>query len=205
MAKRAYENKYPSVTEVLGILRKPALEFWFKYNSAKFCDEESKKGKITGTQIHDAIEQYIKTGEAKVESEYADEVTNGLNSFILFSKENPDIKMQFAEIPLTSEIHKFNGTIDAIAGDLLMDWKGGTAKDKEKPPIYDEFKIQVSSYTHLYNEVKGTNIQTAMIAVFAKDKIAYNTYTLNKEEIDNNFNEVFLPALRILNYQKRSK
>ena len=40
-----YTNKYPSVTTVLGVLRKLGLEMWFKNNTAQYCDEESRKGK----------------------------------------------------------------------------------------------------------------------------------------------------------------
>ncbi len=49
MAKRDYDNSYSSVTQILGVLRKIGLEYWFKFNTAKFCDEESNRGKITGT------------------------------------------------------------------------------------------------------------------------------------------------------------
>src|SRR3990167_1699138 len=86
MAKRNYDNDYPSVTTILGLLRKIGLEMWFKYNSAKFCDEKSNKGKLIGTQIHEAIQSYIETGTAKIETEYDKEVMNALNSFIAFLK-----------------------------------------------------------------------------------------------------------------------
>jgi hypothetical protein len=56
---------------------------------------------------------------------------------------------------------------------------------------------------NLYNEIQKANIDKALIVSVAKDKIAFNTYELNKDEIENCFNEVFLPALRILNYQRR--
>lgn len=200
---RAYANKLPSVTTILGVLRKPALEYWFKSNTMEFINRESGKGKSVGTDIHNAIEHYVLTGELKVDTEYVDEVTNALKSFMLFRKENPEIKLNWAELALTSEKHGFNGTIDCIGDAMVLDWKTATCKEKEKPEIYDEYKTQVSAYVKLYNEVNNVNIEKAIIVSVAKDKVAYNTYTMNKQEIEDNFNEVFLPALRILTYQKR--
>jgi hypothetical protein len=203
MAKRAYENKYPSVTTILGVLRKIALEYWFKVNTLEFINEESNKGKEIGTQIHEVIQSYIETGKAKVDTQYAVEVTTALNSFMLFRKEKPEILLRRSELPLTSEVYKFNGTIDCMGEGVLIDWKTGKCKDDEAPKIYDEYKYQVAAYVYLYNEVNKTNIDRALIVAVAKDKVAYSTYEMSKQEIDDCFNEVFLPALKILTYQKR--
>lgn len=209
MAKRQYNNEYPSVTTILGVLRKIGLEMWFKFNTAKFCNEESKRGREAGTDIHKAIEQYILTGEASISTEYNEEVMNGLNSFILFRKENPELKLTLSEVPLTSEKYGYNGTIDAPSPPRLFDWKGGNCKDKEKPPIYDEMKYQVASYVRLWNE---NNIRTpdkfineAYIVVLAKDKVAYNLYKMDEQEIEDCFTQAFLPALKIYNYQRTTK
>lgn len=206
---RDYTNKYPSVTTVLGILRKIALEYWFKVNTIDFINRESGKGKAVGTDIHNAIQHFIITGEAKVDTEYVDEVTNALKSFMLFKRENPQYVLNWSEMPLTSEKYKFNGTIDCIGFEgeerVILDWKTATCKEKEKPDIYDEYKYQVSAYVNLYNEVQNSNIEKAIIVSVAKDKVAYNTYILNKEEIEGCFTQVFLPSLQILTYQKQKK
>ena len=205
MAKRQYDNEYPSVTIVLGVLRKIALEWWFKVNTPQFIDEESKRGRNIGTEIHSVIQSYIETGEAKIETQYAEEVTNALKSFMLFRKENPSIVLKKSEIKLTSEQFKFNGTIDCIGDGIMIDWKTGKAKDKDKPDIYDEYKYQVAAYVYLWNEVNKANIEKAIIIAVAKDKIAYNLVEMGKEEIDGCFNEVFLSALKIVNYQRRGE
>lgn len=224
MAKRAhreYQNDYPSVTTILGVLRNIPLEYWFKSNTLEYINRESGKGKKIGTDIHSAIEHFILTGELKVETEYPDEVTNALKSFALFRKEMPEISLNWSEMALTSEKYGFNGTIDCIGNiihqavgethsgirltPIIVDWKSGQAKDKDKPDIYDSYKTQVSAYVYLYNEVNNTSIDKAIIVSIAKDRVAYNTYEMSKEEIYNNFNEVFLPALKILTFQKQSK
>lgn len=196
------------MTEILGVLRKIGLEMWFKHNTAKFCDEKSKKGREIGTIIHEAIQSYIETGKASVDTQYDTEVSNALQSFMLFKKENPDIKMYRSEMQATSIVHGFNGTIDCIGDGLILDWKTGEAKDEDKPKIYDEYLYQVSAYVHLFNEVNVTTEQRfnkAIIVAIAKDKIAYNMRIMDNMEIYDCFTKVFLPCLSILNYQKRSK
>lgn len=206
---RDYDNDYVSVTTVLGVLRKIGLEYWFKVNTLEYCNKASGKGKVIGTDIHNAIEHYILTGEAKVETEYPDEVSCALHSFIKFRRDFPHIKLKWSEQALTSEQYKFNGTIDCIAEidgvPLILDWKSGEAKEKDCPVIYDEYKYQVAAYVNLYNENKSAQefINSAIIVSIAKDKVGYITYPMNWDEIYNCFNEVFLPALKIYQYQHR--
>lgn len=207
--KRNYDNEYPSVTTVLGILRKIGLEMWFKYNTAKFCDAESEKGKLIGTQIHEGIHAFIQTGEIKVKTEYTDEVTNALKGFVQFRKANPEILLMNSEVLLTSQLYRYNGTLDCVAsrgGELLiLDWKTGNAKKKDKPDIYDEYKYQVAAYVKAFNETNNANINSAIILSLAKDKVAYNEYPMGEQEINDCFTEAFLPALKIWNYQNRKE
>jgi CRISPR/Cas system-associated exonuclease Cas4 (RecB family) len=207
--KRDYQNNYHSVTQALGVLRKIGLEMWFKFHTAQFCDEASAKGKLIGTQIHEAISNYILKKNVKVQTEYGEEVKNVLDSFILFRKEHPEFDLELTEIPLTSEKWRCNGTMDApLKREGIMvvgDWKSGECKKKDKPPIYDEHKAQVAAYLNFFNEIFKTNIENAIIVCFAKDKIAYNLYEMQKQEVDDYFNDMFLPALKILNHQKKYK
>ena len=198
------------MTEILSVIRKPALENWFKYNTAEFCNQESARGKKIGTTIHEVIQSYIETGTAKIETEYPDEVTNALKSFMLFKNDHPGIILQRSEMPLTSEKYEFNGTIDCIgqAGGeaILCDWKSGNAKEELFPVIYPEHRWQVSSYFYLYNEKNPQSpIESAIIVSVAKDRVGYDTFRLNQDQMAIYFNEVFLPALKICNHQRKEK
>jgi CRISPR/Cas system-associated exonuclease Cas4 (RecB family) len=204
---RQYDNDFPSVTQTLDCLRKKGLEFWFQKNTLEFITQASEKGKLIGTQIHDAIESHIEKGEAKIETQYAIEVTNALKSFMLFKKEHPEINLKKSEMMLTSLIHGYNGTMDVegeIAGLVVPgDWKSGEAKEEDKPKIYPEHIYQVSAYLKAFNEVKEQKAREAFIAVFAKDKVAYNYQLFTEEEINEAFEEVFLSALKIKKFQMR--
>lgn len=209
MARREYENSYCSVTQILGVLRKPGLENWFKYTPIKQIQKESEEGKLIGTQIHDAIHAYIQSQEVKVKTEHAEDVMNALKGFIQFTKDRPDLKLVNSEMAFTSEKYKFNGTLDCIGqiGEelILADWKTSKKGKKDKPEIYDEYITQVSAYVYLYNEVNKANINKAIILSLAKDDICYNLKELNKVELDSYFNEIFLPCLKIYNFQHRKK
>jgi hypothetical protein len=201
---RNYENSYPSVTTVLGILRKPGLEYWMKINTLKFINDATAKGKLIGTQTHEAIENYINTGVAKIETDYPDEVTFALKSFMKFRNDRPDLEIKTSEVALVSEIYKFNGTIDAPQPPNLFDWKSGEAKKNDAPAIYDEWKFQCSAYVHLWNENNPSSpINKVYIVAIAKDKVAYSICEMDEQEIKDCFNEVFLPCLQITKYQRR--
>lgn len=207
--KRDYNNDFYSVTQVLDQLRKPGLEAWFRMNTPEYIAQASQKGKDIGTATHAAIENYINTGSLAVDTEYPTEVTTALNSFVMFRKDHPEINLKHSELKLTSEVHKFNGTLDLMAeidGVLVVgDWKTGEAKEAEQPKIYDEHIYQVAAYVKLYNEVNNASVDRAFIVSLAKDKVAYNIKFIEKEEIEGSFNEVFLSALRIINYKKGVK
>ena len=225
MAKeKRYENKDPSVTQVLGVLRKIGLEFWFKKNTAQFCNDASNKGKEIGKQIHEAIQGYITTGEAKVATQYGDEVMTALKSFMLFKKEHPEFHLENSELKMHSKLYSCNGTLDckavriepALRRKTILDWKSGECKHSinkegegefkyEVPPVYDEMRYQLSAYVNFYNEIYFDDIKEAYILVLAKDKIAYNLVKMEEREIHDCFHEVFIPALKIYNYQKENK
>jgi ATP-dependent exoDNAse (exonuclease V) beta subunit len=209
MAKREYGNDYPSVTQVLDVLRKIGLENWFKYTDIKTIKKESEEGKLIGNQIHEAIQQHIEKDEIRVETAYAEAVKNALQGFMAFKKDNPTIRLQKAEIALTSEKYGYNGTLDCIGkiGDdlVLFDWKTGKAKEKDRPDIYAEYRYQVSAYVKAFNETQEGQVLKAYILAIAKDKVAYNFEELPMDKVNEMFEEVFLPALKILNYQRRAK
>lgn len=210
MAKRDYpKNGYPSVTTVIGQLASWGLMEWFKRTPYNEILEASKRGREIGTQMHDTIQEFIETGTAKIDTEYPDEITMALKSFQLFKKDHPEFILQRSEIAMASDKYRVNGTTDCLAkhdGKLwLADWKSASCGDKDKPEIYDDAKIQVSAYRAMLNDIEGKDINDAVIVAIAKDKVAYNTYTLGKDELDGYFNEVFLPLVRIWEFKQTIK
>ena len=207
-------NDYPHVTKVLGVLRKEALEFWFKFHDAKFCDAESRRGLEVGKVIHLAIQNHIEKNDVKFDTEYPEEVTNCLKSFFQFKKDHPELTLRKAEVDVVSEKHKFCGRLDCLAKEkneiILFDWKNGKCgvgkkNEKEIPPVYPEHEYQVAAYVAAYNEQTRSNIRQARVLVLAKDKVAYNLMPIFETALQERFEQVFLPALKIYNYQQKEK
>lgn len=212
--KRDYEKQYPSVTEILGVLRKEGLENYFKWNTPDFIKEDSEKAKLIGTQCHEVFQAHIEKTSPEFETQYPDEVANVINSFFKFKNEHPEIKLIKSEIKCTSEIYKYNMTLDCLGYEnqelILFDWKSskcniGKKNESEKPVIYDESLYQISAYVVGYNEQYNTNVSKARIIAFAKDKVEYNMVLLNQEQIIEYFTEVFLSCLKIKWNQIKNK
>jgi len=209
--KKMFDNDYPSVTKILDVLRKAGLEWWFKTNTPEFIEEESKKGLLIGKQIHQIVQQHIEKEKIEFETDYPTEVENAVKSFFLFRKEYPQINLNAAEMFVTSEKHKYNGKVDCLGTEkkelILIDWKTGkcnvgTKKESDSPVIYPEHCYQATAYVKAYNEQEGVNIERARIVAVAKDKVSYSTLILLKDAMEEIFNEIFLPALKIWNYQR---
>ena len=206
MAKKIYDNDFVSVTQVLDVLRKIGLEMWFKQNTPQEIAALSKKALAIGSDTHEAIDTYIKTGEIKVDTEYPDQVTNALKSFVLFKTEHPEFVLTLSETPLTSVKYQFNGTIDCPCPPALFDWKSTEKKDKKELPIWDEWYYQTAVYACLWNEINPTQkITTGYVIALAKDCVEYRLVSMTLEEMEAHFENVFLPALKIKQYTRRKK
>lgn len=170
-------NKYyPSVTQILSVIDKPALRIWFgkqvymatSLNPAISEQEalaeptkQSTSAKSRGTAVHDIVEAYENTGKvAGLEGPfqgYARAFESWINS--------NDIKVIGHEQTVKSEKYHYAGTLDLLVevnGKLtLIDVK--TGKD-----IYPEAHLQVSAYKQALSE-DGTELQGAGILLLQED------------------------------------
>jgi ATP-dependent exoDNAse (exonuclease V) beta subunit len=206
--KRDYKNDYPSVTEVLSILRKPGLEMWFKMHSKEECDMLSQVSKEIGSRVHEFIESSINKQEGTIfiKEKHKLQVITAIESFLKFKKDYPLLKLNCTEIPVTSILFQLNGTLDCIGEEngktVLIDWKTGECKEKEKPEIYFEYLLQVAAYSLLYSTTSETPITKAYVVVFAKDKEAYAVKELDDTML-NELSTLFKVLLEFFHKRKR--
>ena len=200
--------KYPSVTTILGVLRRPALEFWLKNNTKEFCDAESNRAKEIGTALHDAIFNHIERTGIDTETKYPDEVNICIQSFMKFKRERPEIKMTKSELKIEHPKLKYSGTLDCVAEidgqPVILDWKSGQYKDKDELPIYNESLYQVSAYIKSYEKMFNLKIKKGIVVYFGKDKIGYNFIELDEKKIKKNF-EIFKHCLKIYYLKRKNK
>lgn len=188
--------QYPSVTTVLGLLDKSGPLTWWASGCA--CDfikdhiEEIKnpdgphvidqllkeaKAAFTktgekacdiGTQVHQAIEKYIKTGK-DLSGKLMDEVQHGFLAFLEWESKN-HVVWERSELEIISTRYGYAGTADAIAvingHRYLIDFKTSKA-------IYDEYRMQLGAYRKGWNDEYASlegNTKIENVAVLRLDK-----------------------------------
>lgn len=129
-----------------------------------------------GTQVHDAIEQYIKTG-ADLTGTLKPEVENGFLAFLEWEKANVK-KWIEVETKIYHPHLIYAGTYDGIFESLdgrivLVDFKTSKA-------IYDSYWLQVASYMHARESIIGT-----YEVVFTRGQGGTFSYALPSINIDD--------------------
>lgn len=195
------DKPYVSVTNVLKIIDKPALRYWFGqqvyYAVAKdptLNEREalsapyrtSKSAASRGTAIHRVIETF--KNDPEVINHVPEEYKGYVEAFVKWYK---DIKPEFLETEKTvvSHEHKYAGTLDLkakIGGEeCLIDFK--TSKDGK---VYDEAHIQLSAYCKAEGTPRGFIIGLG------------ENGNYNHVEADLDF-EVFLASKKIWEFKNR--
>lgn len=206
---------YLAVTEVLKIIDKPQLRYWFGqqvyYAMVKDPSLEEKealsapyktsdKAKVRGTTVHSIVEAYRKNGvEVKFETEEAEKTFGGYRDAFLKWIKELDITIVENEKTVFSEKYGYAGTLDLLVRingnkeTTLVDVK--TGKD-----IYPESALQVSAYRNALEE-QGIEIKECAVLLLMEN----GTY---KYEVCENRLDGFLAAKTLyeqINYEKLVK
>ena len=197
-----------SPTKVLGLVPSWGLIRWWKNTSPSEIRERETTGKEAGTDGHKLIADWINGVGTSVETAYQEEVQNARDSLLLCLKEHP-ITLKSAEIQFDYEKYKYSGMIDSVGtyglNLSIIDWKLKYAKDKEVPPIYDEFEYQIAMYFQAYRDIFNSEIKQGISVVLAKDKVAYNLKIISAKVLNEHFKNYCLPLLKMWNYKNRRK
>jgi hypothetical protein len=141
------------VTTILSRFKESgALMFWAWKQGTEGKDfrETSKAAADAGTLAHDMVEHDI-YGQPFDLTPYSEEIIEkATGAFRAYKewKEQTNLRIAEAEMPLVSRVHRFGGTLDAIfVSDRLAlgDWKtsGG---------IYADYLLQLAAYQILWEE-----------------------------------------------------
>lgn len=116
--------KYPSVTQIIGILDKPFLYRWYGMNGWSACEKVLKEKQELGIKFHSDIENYINWSYKSVgpEPDWDENVQAVIDwaDVVEFSPE-------YLEQHVISHIYKYGGTFDCLGEinnkPVLVDWK----------------------------------------------------------------------------------
>ena len=161
--------KYPSVTTVLSILTKDAINEWRARVGAEEANKVSKRASARGTKVHSIIENYLNNDPNCLDN-LMPHVLNNFNSIKSYLDECIG-DIYALEAPLYSHHLTLAGRVDCVAewdGKLsIIDFKTSN-RIKEKDKIENYF-IQEAAYAIMWEERTGMPI-TQLVTLIAGDE-----------------------------------
>lgn len=196
---------YVSVTQVLRVIDRPALRYWFgqqvyrafvkdptlsEKDALSAPYRQSDKAKSRGSTVHSIVEAYKKTGA--VIEDIPEEFRGYAEAFYSWIKDN-SVEVISQEKTVISKKHGYAGTLDLIvsisdSGTWLIDVKTGKG-------IYPESWLQLSAYKEALEEEGGKVDEIAVLLLKDNGK-----YMFEKGEADI---EVFLACKKMWIWQNK--
>jgi hypothetical protein len=146
-------EKVPGVTTILSRFKESgALMFWAWKQGTEGKDfrETKQAAADAGTLAHDMVEHDIYGQDFDLTVYEPETVKKARGAFEAYKewKQQTNLTIAEAEVPLVSRVHRFGGTLDAIlvAGQLALgDWKTSNG-------IYADYLLQLGGYQILWEE-----------------------------------------------------
>lgn len=146
-------EKVPGVTTVLSRFKESgALMYWAWKQGTEGKDfrETKQAAADAGTLAHDMVEHDIYGQDFDLTGYDAVTIQKAQGAFNAYKewKQQTNLSVAEAEMPLVSRVHRFGGTLDAILvqGKLALgDWKSSRA-------VYADMLLQLAAYKVLWEE-----------------------------------------------------
>jgi genome maintenance exonuclease 1 len=160
-------TKLPSVTTVLGAMKKDAIMAWRKRVGEAEANRVSKKATGRGTNVHTLCERYLNNEDMGTMMPDALEMFYSLKPFL-----NNINNIHYQEQALWSKQLGLAGRVDCIGeynGELsVIDFKT-SKKIKTKVQIEDYF-WQTAAYALMYEEMIGLPINNLVVIMAVEDE-----------------------------------
>lgn len=160
-------KKYPSVTTITSTLNIEAIEAWRKAVGTSEAETTSKRASMRGTAIHSLCEDYLKTGEVKIDNIFDKAMFKTIQPVLEYSIDN----IHALETPLYSHFLKVAGTVDCIAEYQqklsTIDFK--TSSRLKYRDEVEHYFMQTSAYCVCFEELTGIPINR-MVLIIAVDQ-----------------------------------
>lgn len=164
--------RVPSVTTVLGRFKESGGLVHWAWNLGKQGKDYRTvrdEAASAGTVAHAMVEAHLR-GQSEISTNATPEVyALARNAFVQFREWSlqTSLKVIATETPLISKVHKFGGTLDAVAiqGETsILDWKSSNS-------VYPEYMAQIAAYGLLWNENNPDNPITGGYHLVRFDKV----------------------------------
>lgn len=191
------DKRVPRVTEVLStMLHKDGLMNWSnglgwkRISYRAFMKDAAEKG----TYSHLAVEKYLRNGYVDLDEMHLpnDQIRATVNScmdaFVAWwtrlNEEHSDVEIIFLEETMVHPY--FGGTCDCL---LKVDGKYWLIDFKTSNHMNYNYALQLAAYRFLLKELKGIDIEVAMVLRLSKTDHVYYEHKLN---LTNQFHVAFL-------------
>ena len=189
--KRHYEtpngNRYPSVTTVLAVLSKAAIQEWRNRVGEKTANRISRQSSSRGTNAHKIIERYISNEDNYINGSMPDSVELFKHIQPVLDKKIDNVRM--IEGRLWSDEYKIAGTVDLIAdwdGILsAIDWKTSLKHVNDDHPKLEKYKIQGTAYAKMFEERTGIEVPQIVVAIMVSGMNSIPSVKFSESEEEN--------------------
>ena len=189
--KRHYEtpngNKYPSVTTVLAVLSKAAIQEWRNRVGEKTANRISRQSSSRGTNAHKIIERYISNEDNYINGSMPDSVELFKHIQPVLDKKIDNVRM--IEGRLWSDEYKIAGTVDLIAdwdGILsAIDWKTSLKHVNDDHPKLEKYMIQGTAYAKMFEERTGIEVPQIVVAIMVSGMNSIPSVKFSESEEEN--------------------
>ena len=158
-------NKYPSITTVLSILSREAIQKWRERVGEEEANRISRVASSRGTKIHNIIEKYIANDPEYLQGEMPHNIQT-------FKDIQPIVdqnlsKIYSIEAPLYSKHLGVAGRVDCVGvwngQDSIIDWK--TSRKEKKKEWISSYFMQAAAYAIMWEERTGRPIKQLVVAI----------------------------------------
>lgn len=160
---RLYNDRYPSVTEVLNVISKPHLDAWRKKVGTGVANKASNTATALGTRVHSVCNALSRGADISHED---DKVRLMAEAYGQFLDENVD-EVLSTEQSLISPVLGVGGTLDAYV--RLKDGSHAIVDIKTSKGFNPDMGLQLAAYSFMLQET-GAPVDHRIIVRLNKEK-----------------------------------
>lgn len=167
-------ERWPSVTELIGLLDKPFLAKWRGKIGNEEADRIMHESAERGRTVHECVESYLRDGKLSMcgQTEDCERLFRAWHKWWTDQKRT----VHSLELKVISKKHKFGGTFDAILLDgnkrILTDWKFSNSDDHFR-------YLQLAGYALAFYDEVGEKIKEGLIVRVDREGKVYETRIKN--------------------------
>ena len=180
-------GNFPSVTTVLSILNKKAIQEWRARIGVEEANKITKLATDRGTTVHNYCEKYLRNDMSLLEENFNPVTLTNFKDIKKILDDHVD-NIHYIEAPLYSSYLKVAGRVDLIAefdGMLsIIDFKTAR-KEKLKEHMTGYFQ-QTSCYAVMYEELTSIPINNCVI-IISQDGVGVDVHKVKRDDYIQDF------------------